>query len=125
MLPTSTAAAPPDWCQAGLLCTTTASTHKAEDHMAVRIRDGHGKAAYRRKRARLKRDVAENGTPCHICLEPIDVTLPATHRLSFTADHMEPLATGGHLVRNGLRPAHFACNARRGTHTDTEIWAAS
>lgn len=89
------------------------------------VRNGKGKAAYRRMRTRLKREVAENGLPCWICGEPIDLNLPRGHRLSFTADHMEALANGGHLVRNEIRPAHMSCNARRGNHAEPEIWAAT
>ena len=90
-----------------------------------RIRNGKGKAAYKRRREALKRRVRTEGLACHVCGEPIDVTLPRTHRMSFTADHITPLARGGHLVRNELKPAHLSCNSRRGDAAPVEIWAAS
>lgn len=88
-------------------------------------REGHGHRAYRRKQAALKRRTSTERLPCHLCGEPIDTNLPASHKLSFTADHMEPLANGGHLVRNELRPAHRACNSRRGNTVTVEIWEAT
>lgn len=89
------------------------------------IRDGVGKAAYKRKRAQLMRRTRTESLPCHICGGQIDLTLDPKHSMSFTADHMIPLAAGGHLVRNELRPAHRACNARRGDAGEVEIWEAS
>ena len=89
------------------------------------IRDGKGKAAYKRKRKALRRRVVEEGLVCHICGGDIDTTLDPRDPMSFTADHITPLALGGHLVRNELRPAHMRCNARRGNNADTEIWEAS
>lgn len=93
--------------------------------MSLSNRNGKGKAAYKRKRKQLAHRVQLENLACHICGEPIDLTLPRTDRMSFTADHMVPLALGGHLVKNELRPAHLSCNARRGTHADVEIWAAT
>ncbi len=91
------------------------------------IRDGKGKAAYKRKREQLKRRVQREGLTCHICGGEIDVTLDRRDRMSFTADHMEPLARGGHLVRNELRPAHLSCNARRGDAAEVKLdgWGAT
>jgi 5-methylcytosine-specific restriction endonuclease McrA len=88
-------------------------------------RNGKGKAAFKRKRTHLLRLVQREDIPCHVCGLPFDLTLPPQHAMSFTADHMEPLALGGHLVHNELRPAHRSCNARRGARADTEIWEAS
>ncbi|RZT59331.1 HNH endonuclease [Microcella alkaliphila] len=91
------------------------------------IRDGKGKAAYKRKRKRLLARVRDEGLVCHICGGDIDVTLDRRDPMSFTADHIEPLANGGDLVRNEIRPAHLRCNARRGTAADVaiEAWGAS
>jgi 5-methylcytosine-specific restriction endonuclease McrA len=66
--------------------------------------------AYRRKAARLKR----TATDCWICGEPID---PGVHYLdprAFTADHVDPIGRGGHVLGD-LKPAHRSCNSRRGT----------
>lgn len=89
------------------------------------IRDGKGHRAYRRKQAALKRRTTNENLPCWLCGEPIDTTLDATDRLSFTADHYVALNNGGHLIRNELRPAHRSCNSRRGDAVDTEIWEAT
>lgn len=89
------------------------------------IRDGKGHRAYRRKQAALKRRTKDEHLPCWLCGEPVDTSLPTTHRLSFTADHVQALNQGGHLVRNELRPAHRACNSRRGDGVEVDIWPAS
>nr|DAJ99664.1 MAG TPA: type II restriction endonuclease [Caudoviricetes sp.] len=68
---------------------------------------------YRRQRARLRAEVARRGLVCWICLRPIDVSLPANDPMSFTADHVQALATGGSL-HGKLMPAHRGCNSRRG-----------
>ena len=100
--------------------------------VAQRARDGKGKAAYKRKREQLKRRVQGEGLTCGYgsptgegCGQPIDVTLPRNHRLSFTADHPTALGNGGHLVAQDLVPMHLACNSRKGDHAPAEIWAAS
>ncbi|MDF2899688.1 MAG: hypothetical protein K0Q46_6474 [Rhodococcus erythropolis] len=96
------------------------------------IRDGKGHRAYRRKQAALKRRTARENLPCGHgslsgwgCGQPIDTTLPATDRMSFTADHDESLAAGGHLVNQDLVPMHRHCNASKGDSAPVEIWAAS
>ncbi|HEY8590124.1 MAG TPA: HNH endonuclease [Naasia sp.] len=91
------------------------------------VRNGKGKAAYKRKRKQLLLRVRDEGLACHICGEAIDVTLDRLDAMSFTADHIEPLATGGDLVKNEIRPAHRRCNARRGTTADVDLdtWGAS
>lgn len=96
------------------------------------IRDGKGHRAYRRKQAALKRRTAREHLPCGYgssqgwgCGEQIDTTLPATHRLSFTADHDVAIENGGHLVKQELVPMHRACNSRKGDAAPVEIWAAT
>ncbi|MGW9345837.1 HNH endonuclease [Streptomyces albidoflavus] len=89
------------------------------------IRDGKGHRAYRRKQAQLKRRTAAHGLFCTWCGEPIDTTLPATDRMSFTADHPDAIGNGGHLVKQDLKPMHRRCNSLKGDHADTEIWAAT
>jgi hypothetical protein len=92
---------------------------------AKRIRDGVGKNAYLRKRAALRRRVANENLLCEGCGRPFDLTLPDTSRMGFTADHPEALANGGHLVNQILAPYHLSCNARKNDSADTEIWEAS
>lgn len=70
--------------------------------------------AYVAKRNALRRQVAKNGTPCHLCGQPIDTTLEWRHPMSFTADHIDAIAAGGRMTGD-LLPAHRACNSRRGT----------
>jgi len=96
------------------------------------IRDGKGHRAYRRQQAALKRRTARDNLPCGYgsphgwgCGEPIDTTLPATHKKSFTADHGDALANGGKLVGQVLVPMHRDCNSRKGDAAPAEIWAAT
>lgn len=65
----------------------------------------------------LTRQAHKVYTPtCHICRQPIDETLPATHPMSWTLDHLDPRATHGTQTPNieRVRPAHRSCNTRRG-----------
>ena len=67
---------------------------------------------YRKRTAALRRAVETQGLYCHLCDKPIDLTLPSTHPMSFTADHIDAIANGGHLYGQ-LAPAHRRCNSRR------------
>jgi 5-methylcytosine-specific restriction endonuclease McrA len=89
------------------------------------VRDGKGHRAYRRKQDQLKRRTAREALPCTWCGDQIDTTLPSTHPMSFTADHPQAVATGGHLVRQELEPQHRRCNAAKGDRAAVEIWGAS
>lgn len=51
---------------------------------------------------------------CGICLLPVDMTLPRTHRMGATVDHIVPLVCGGTEKPKNLRLAHWICNVRRG-----------
>ena len=54
---------------------------------------------------------------CGICGKPVDKTLPATHPLSASIDHIIPIAKGGHPSDlSNLQLAHRACNREKGTH---------
>lgn len=68
---------------------------------------------YRKRAAELRKATSDNGWPCHLCGKPIDMTLPYTHPLAFTADHLDAIANGGQLLGD-LAPAHRRCNSRRG-----------
>ena len=92
---------------------------------AANIRNGTGHRAYRRKQAALKRRTAVDNLPCEWCGQPIDTTLPATDRMSFTADHPQAINNGGHLVHQELVPLHRRCNAMKGDSAAVEIWAAT
>lgn len=58
---------------------------------------------------RLKRDERV----CWICGLPIDPELKSPHPLSFTVDHVVPIALGGDLLGE-VRAAHRICNMKRG-----------
>jgi len=95
------------------------------------VRDGKGHRAYRRKQAALKRRTRDENLPCGHgsthgwgCGEPIDTSLPAGHRMSFTADHETALGNGGRLL-GALVPMHLSCNSRKSDHAPVEIWEAS
>jgi hypothetical protein len=57
------------------------------------------------------------GYTCWLCNRPIDPTLPKSHPMSRTVDHLDARATHGyhlpHIER--VRPAHRRCNSKRGT----------
>lgn len=90
-------------------------------------RNGKGHRAYRRQAKALRARTKRFNLPCAYCGEPIDTDLPATHKLSFTADHPDALANGGKLTGQELRPMHRACNSRRSNHEETDLteWGAS
>lgn len=70
--------------------------------------------AYRNKAQTLKRKTKLLNLPCHLCGKKIDTTLPFLDPHAFTADHIIPLAKGGHVLGE-LKPAHRICNSKRQT----------
>lgn len=76
-------------------------------------RAGLDSRAYRKATARLR----ARSQVCHICGNPIDVTLPYTDPMSWTADHIIPRSKGGHLLGE-MKAAHRRCNSRRGNRPD-------
>lgn len=69
-----------------------------------------GGRPYRRLAARLKREEQV----CWICGQWIDPELKSPHPMSFSVDHVVPLALGGELMGEA-RAAHRVCNMKRGT----------
>ena len=61
--------------------------------------------------------LSEYGATCWLCGKPIDTTLPRTHRLGLTLDHVQARAMGGGNELSNLRPAHSVCNKRRGARS--------
>lgn len=55
------------------------------------------------------------GTDCHICNQPIDLSLPRTHSLGLHLDHVIPLARGGEHSLSNVKPAHARCNLSKGS----------
>lgn len=74
---------------------------------------------YRRRRDALRRHAKATNAPCHLCGHPIDYNLDYIHPMSFTADHLTPVAAGGSMT-GPLAPAHRSCNSRKGARTGTE-----
>lgn len=74
---------------------------------------GYDDRTYRKRTHALRAHVKRTGEPCWLCGQPIDLTLPYTHKMSFTADHVDALGNGGRLLGD-LRPAHRSCNSSRG-----------
>ena len=79
-------------------------------------------AVYRRNREALR----AKRLPCWLCGQPIRYDLKAPEPLSFSADHVDPVALGGHN-HGELRAAHLGCNKKRGKkrREDTAILKTS
>lgn len=71
-------------------------------------RTGH--RTYRNKRARA---LAGANLTCAWCGNPIDKTLKYPHPQSPSADHITPIAAGGHNLGK-LQPMHLRCNIQKG-----------
>lgn len=69
-----------------------------------------GGRPYRRMAERLKREEHV----CHICGNWIDPDLKSPDPMSFSVDHLQPVAMGGELL-GPVRAAHRICNMKRGT----------
>lgn len=69
--------------------------------------------SYVKARAALKAQTRKRGWPCWLCGQPFDWDLHPSHGMAFTADHVVPLARGGHIT-GPLKPAHRSCNSKRG-----------
>ena len=57
--------------------------------------------------------VERDGAVCHLCHEPIDLTLSGHALMGLTIDHVIPLSRGGSHTLDNLKPAHRTCNARK------------
>lgn len=67
------------------------------------------------RRDKLRRQVAAEGLPCHLCGHPIDYSLPAGHPMSYELDEIVPVSKGGDpFSRDNVAPAHRICNQKRG-----------
>lgn len=78
-------------------------------------------------RQRLMREV-ENGRPCALCGQPIDLSLPQFYidptdgkrkraPWSFEVDEIVPISLGGLPYGDNCQPAHRLCNQRAGNKT--------
>lgn len=100
-------------------------SRRGRERTARQIRNGIGHRAYRRERERLLNQCKRNNTPCAWCGKPINYKLPATHPMSFTADHPEAIANGGKLVGQRLKPFHRRCNSAKSNSVEAKIRDAS
>lgn len=70
---------------------------------------------------RVVAQVRATCTTCWLCGQPIDMSLPPNHRMSFTVDHVIPLSKGGDpLDLTNLRAAHRAHNSARGARLERQ-----
>lgn len=69
-----------------------------------------GDAHYRHLRARV---LAGDDLVCAWCNLPIDKRFKAPHPMSPSADHIIPIAAGGHN-HGALQPMHLGCNKSAG-----------
>lgn len=80
--------------------------------MATTSERGYGTAWQR------LRDDALNlyGAWCYLCSQPIDLTAPARHPLSYSLDHLDPVSHVGTNLPplDRVRPVHYGCNSARG-----------
>lgn len=60
------------------------------------------------------------GSDCSICGEPIPASLAWPHPLSASIDHVTPLSKGGKHRIDNAKPAHLACNMRKGAGTEVQ-----
>lgn len=78
---------------------------------------GRAGRPFRRARAQVLR----SATHCWICGGLLDFAAPPRTPMAPSVDHVVPLSRGGHPTRrDGLRPAHYGCNSRRGNGTHDE-----
>lgn len=84
---------------------------------------GRGDRRFKELAKRLRR---ERPAVCHLCTDRIDLTLPATHRMSWTLDHISPLDEGKFdpWDESNLAPAHRSCNSRKGNSNLPQIGQA-
>jgi 5-methylcytosine-specific restriction endonuclease McrA len=73
--------------------------------------------AWRRARAAIIHRV-ENGEPCHICGQPIDLQLRTPHDGSLEVDHGTARSQGGAMYDPANHwPTHRRCNRDKGDGT--------
>ena len=88
--------------------------------MATASRYANGNA-----RRKVRRWLAAQGLPCHICGRPIDYGLPAGDPMSFEVDELVPVSRGGSPTdRANVAPAHRICNERRGNRMPGDAGAS-
>lgn len=62
----------------------------------------------------LSEILERDGTDCHLCGKPVDMTLAWPHRDSKSVDHIIPLSKGGAHDPSNCALAHMGCNSSKG-----------
>lgn len=74
----------------------------------------HRLGPFRQEYERNKKKILMSQDICGICGKPVDKSLPGTHPLGPTIDHIIPIAKGGHPGDiSNLQLAHRACNRQK------------
>lgn len=66
------------------------------------------------RRDRFRREVRKGEPDCYLCGEPIDYEAHHLDPMSFTIEHITPLARGGTDTLDNIGPAHRKCNRSKG-----------
>jgi 5-methylcytosine-specific restriction endonuclease McrA len=62
------------------------------------------------RRDRYRRQLAIGNPPCALCGNQINYDANHLDPMSFTIDHIQPIAAGGRDVLDNLQPTHRSCN---------------
>ena len=62
----------------------------------------------------LSEIIERDGTDCHLCGRPVDMTLAWPSRDSKSVDHVVPLSKGGAHELSNCALAHMGCNSSKG-----------
>ena len=98
---------------------------RAEGRTAPSVWDDRRRSNAQARRARMKgartggsvflSEILErDGTDCHLCGKPVDMTLAWPHRDSKSVDHIIPLSKGGAHELSNCALAHMGCNSSKG-----------
>jgi 5-methylcytosine-specific restriction endonuclease McrA len=83
--------------------------------MVARKAKNPDKYGNRDTRHRLRQIILQRDSICYLCGEPVDKSLPKTHRMSAEVEDVVPVSRGGNPTDiNNLRLAHKACNLKKG-----------
>jgi 5-methylcytosine-specific restriction endonuclease McrA len=72
-------------------------------------------------RDRLRRIIAKDEPPCHLCGESIDYSLPHSHPRSFQVDHVLPRARGGSDTLDNSAASHRSCNRSKSDRLSASV----